>query len=156
MGSGTIHSVEVSGVLYIVHCFCFVYCVQSELVIQELKVTIWAKPFFIIIPNADRSVIFKMDEACPQASSVCDVLSSKVCSISVCCYSLKKPQTKLVMLLGLVNKLMCTKSFRRNQSMPMTGSEIPVWVRHFAAAFSYKFICWCDTSLMPTLAKKGF
>lgn len=102
---------------------------------------IWAKPFIIIIPNVDRSVIFKMDEACPQASSVCDVLSSEVCSLSVRCYSLKKTQTKLVMHLGLVNKLMCTKSFRRHQSMPMTGSEIPVWVRRFAAAFSYKFIC---------------
>lgn len=156
MESGTIHSVEVSGVLNIVHCYCFVYCVQSELVIQELKVAIWAKPFIIIIPNVDRSVIFKMDEACPQASSVCDVLSSKMCSLPVCCYSLKKPQTKLVMLLGLVNKLMCTKSFRRNQSMPVTGSEIPVWVRHFAAAFSYKFfICWCDTAPVQTSAKKG-
>lgn len=155
MESGTIHSVEVSGVLNLVRCYCFVYCVQSELVIQELKVAIWAKPFFIIIPNADRSVIFKMDEACPQASRVCDVLSSKVFSLSVCFYSLKKPQTKLIMLLGLVNKLMCTKSFRRNQSMPVTGSEIPVWVRHFAAAFSYKFICWCDAAPVQTLAKKG-
>lgn len=141
MESGTIHSVEVSGVLNIVHCYCFVYCVQGELVIQELKVAIWAKPFIIIIPNVDRSVIFKMDEVCPQASGVCDVLSSKVCSFPRCCYSLKKPQTKLVMLLGLVNKLMCTKSFRKNQSMPVTGSEIPVWLRHFAAAFSYEFIC---------------
>lgn len=90
MESGTVHSVEVSGVPNIVHCYCFVYCVQSELVIQELKVAIWAKPFITIIPNVDRSVIFKMDEACPQASSVCDVLSSKMCSLPVCCYSLKK------------------------------------------------------------------
>lgn len=92
MESGTIHSVEVSGVLNLVHCYFFVYCVQSELVIQELKVAIWAKPFFIIISNADKSVIFKMDEACPQASRVCDMLSSKVCSLSVCCYSLKNPK----------------------------------------------------------------
>lgn len=34
------------------------------------------------------------------------------------------------MHLGLANKLMCAKSFRRNQSKPMTDSEIPV--RRFA------------------------
>lgn len=69
---------------------CFVYSVQSELVIQELQVATWAKQLIITIPNLDRSVIFKMDETSPQASSFCDVLSSKVHSLSVCWYSLKK------------------------------------------------------------------
>lgn len=85
---------EISGVLNSVRYYsmenCFVYSLQSELIIQELQVATWAKQLIITIPNLDRSVIFKMDETSPQASRFCDALSSKVHSLSVCWYSLKK------------------------------------------------------------------
>ena len=79
---------EISGVLNNVcyYCMksCFVYSVQSELIIQELQVATWAVQLIITIPNLDRNVIFKMDETSPQASSSCDALSSKVHSLAMC------------------------------------------------------------------------
>lgn len=87
---------EISRVLNSVHYYCmescFVYSVQSELIIQELQVATWAKQLIITILNLGRSVIFKMDETSPQASSFCDALSSKVHLLSMCWYSLKKTQ----------------------------------------------------------------
>lgn len=90
------------------------YSVQSELVIQELQVATCAKQCVRTVPNLDRRVVFGRTEP---AGFV-------MWSLPMCWCSSKK-ETKVIMLLGPVNKLMCTKSFRRNRSKLVTGFEIP-------------------------------
>lgn len=93
---------------------CFVYSVHSELIMQELQVATWAKRWVRTIPNLDRRVVLKRTKPVPwQAGFV-------TWSLPMCWYRSKK-ETQVIMLLGPVNKLMCTKSFRRSRSKPVTG-----------------------------------
>lgn len=87
----------------------------------------WAEQLIILVPNPVRSVIFKMDKT-SLSKQFCGSPPLPRCTRLRCAGVAKRgggKAAKLVMLLGLVNKLMCAKSFGRNQSKPMTGFEIP-------------------------------
>lgn len=96
----------------------FVYCVQSELIIQELQAATWAKQWVRTVPSLDRRLVFRRIKPVPRQQVLWHDLFQCACIAP-------KKETKVIMLLGPVNKLMCTKSFSRNRSKPVTGFEIP-------------------------------